>query len=960
MKGMKNIIFTIFISTMLIFGIYSNTYAVGSGHSYYRAITIDHTKVPNTDQTNFPVLVSGTYTYLKTVANGGSVQNSSGYDIGFYSDSDLTTALNWEIEKYSPTTGAVAFWVKVPTVSHTTDTTIYMAYGNSSISTFQGGATGSVWDANYLSVIHMGDGTSITTTDSTTNAKNATNSNATATTGQIGGAANFTGTQHMTMANIASMGDFTIDVWSMYTSTSGIVFSMDNYPTSPRASVVLNAQCYGCSNQLVWNTYDAANHGADHLLAPATVSAFNKFTIKRSGSTSYLFINDVQTDTITGVSAAFTFQNIHLGAQYHSGNIQDHIVGKIDEFRISNTYRSNDWNTASYNNESSPNTFYTVGSEVVLNPIVTSDAESSVTSTTVTLNGTIENAGASSPTVRGFYYGLTDSYGTTVSTEGTYSAGAYTYDLTGLTCSTTYHYKAFATNSYGTGTGSDQTLTTALCAGTLTTESASNLTRTTATLTGTITSTGGEDNISRGFQYGLTNSYGTTTTEAGTFKANPVYSTQFGSSGSGDEQFSNPRRMARDSSGNIYVVDVSNNRIKKHTASGTFVSEFGSSGSGDGQFSTPTGIAVDSNGNVYVVDQAHYRIEKFNSAGVYVSEFGIQGTGEGLAIDSNNNIYVVDSTNNRVQKYTSGGVYVSRFGSTGTGNGQFSSPTGIHIDSDGYIYVVDTGNDRIQKFESSGDYSMKFGSTGTGNGQFDAPKGVYTDYLDYIYVVDSGNNRIQKFDSSGNYVMQFGSAGTGNGELDTPIDMFIDSEHSIYVSDAGNDRIQKFTDDTIFTVSLTDLVCNTTYHYRSYSSHNYNTGYGSDGTFTTSSCAVASGGGGGGVFSYQLNTQNTLEVKKTPTENKKEVENTIPQFTSFTFTRKTGDRARDVYELQKFLNKQGFLVAKKGPGSVGKETIIFSKNTKNALIKFQKANKIKPANGILGPQTRKVINSLNK
>ena len=84
-------------------------------NTYQRSIAIDHTKVPNTDQTNFPVLISGTYSYLATIANGGNVQNSNGYDVIFTSDSGCATKLNHEVETYNATTGAVNYWVKVPT-----------------------------------------------------------------------------------------------------------------------------------------------------------------------------------------------------------------------------------------------------------------------------------------------------------------------------------------------------------------------------------------------------------------------------------------------------------------------------------------------------------------------------------------------------------------------------------------------------------------------------------------------------------------------------------------------------------------------------------------------------------------------------------------------------------------------------------------------------------------------------
>src|SRR6266481_2731264 len=106
-----------------------------NGYAFRRTITIDHTKVANTDQTNFPVLVSGTYSYMATVANGGSVTSSNGFDIIFTSDAGGSNALAFEQDSYNSSTGAITYWVKIPTVSHSTDTTFYLFYGNSSIGT---------------------------------------------------------------------------------------------------------------------------------------------------------------------------------------------------------------------------------------------------------------------------------------------------------------------------------------------------------------------------------------------------------------------------------------------------------------------------------------------------------------------------------------------------------------------------------------------------------------------------------------------------------------------------------------------------------------------------------------------------------------------------------------------------------------------------------------------------------
>src|SRR5262249_60089131 len=106
------------------------------GTSCQRPMTIDHTKVPST-QSNFTVLVSVTDPALKTVANGGHVANANGYDIGFYADSGGTTKLKWEVEKYNGVTGNLIAWVKIASVSSSTDTQFYLMYGDGTINTDQ-------------------------------------------------------------------------------------------------------------------------------------------------------------------------------------------------------------------------------------------------------------------------------------------------------------------------------------------------------------------------------------------------------------------------------------------------------------------------------------------------------------------------------------------------------------------------------------------------------------------------------------------------------------------------------------------------------------------------------------------------------------------------------------------------------------------------------------------------------
>ena len=159
-------------------------------YEYYRSITIDHTKVPNTDQTDYPMLVSGAYPFLASVANGGEVQSAGGYDIIFTADSAGHLPLDFEIDTYSSATGNAAFWVRIPTLSHTLNTTIYMWYGNSAITSSQEDRTG-VWRNGYAGVWHFGSPSALSAADSTGNANNGLNHGVTPAAGLIGGSGSF-------------------------------------------------------------------------------------------------------------------------------------------------------------------------------------------------------------------------------------------------------------------------------------------------------------------------------------------------------------------------------------------------------------------------------------------------------------------------------------------------------------------------------------------------------------------------------------------------------------------------------------------------------------------------------------------------------------------------------------------------------------------------------------------------
>lgn len=191
--------------------------------------------------------------------------------------------------------------------------------------------------------------------------------------------------------------------------------------------------------------------------------------------------------------------------------------------------------------------------------------------------------------------------------------------------------------------------------------------------------------------------------------------------------FSNPKGIAIDASGNLFVADNGGDTVREVSPTGlvTTIAGFaGQYGNTDGtgsaaRFSAPTGIAVDASGNVFVADSGNFVVRKITPAGLVSTLAGTagmlgsaDGTGSaarfnalnGMAIDANGNLYVTDA-NNTIRKITSGGVVTTLAGTpnvTGSSDGTgaaalFGTPYGIAVDASGDLIVADNGNDTLRE-----------------------------------------------------------------------------------------------------------------------------------------------------------------------------------------------------------------------------------------------------------------------
>lgn len=353
-------------------------------YTYYRAITIDESLCGSADSTNFPVLFAGTYSYLATVANGGKVQNANGYDIGFFADSALTTPLDWEVVEYTATTGKIEAHVRVPTLSASANTVIYIAYGDSGISTFQGDVAGT-WNSGFALVAHLPDGTTLSANDSTSNANHGTVTNAVAAAGKIGGGASFDGAGDSidfgSGASVDTLSTITIEAWlkrgSVATTTDQHIASKEWNDGSGFGGwwFYIRRDSDGSNGGKLkfgrgWSTatYESALWRATTKLN-STAVWYHCVVTYDAGSTSnnpIIYLNGVSETLVEEQAPSGTLKsdnpyNVRIGEGSYGEN---DLNGVQDEFRVSNVIRSADWVLATYNNQNDPSTFYALGSEV--------------------------------------------------------------------------------------------------------------------------------------------------------------------------------------------------------------------------------------------------------------------------------------------------------------------------------------------------------------------------------------------------------------------------------------------------------------------------------------------------------------------------------------------------------------------------------------------------------------------
>lgn len=335
-------------------------------YSDYRKIVINKAKVGGTDIKNYPLLFRYRADFLKNVNSGGDITNANGYDIIFKDENG--NQLDHEIEKYDGNRGEFTAWVRLPTLYANKNTTIYILFGNNSITSSQENVA-SCWDSNYKAVHHLTDATATTVLDSTSNhvdMDKKASSQPVEKTGIVEEGQQFDGLDDTLISSSSyqsgydGLDELTVEVWIKAIGKTGtqpdvIVAKANSYYLELMTDGSLRWRVINSSD----SSFSAVTSGTDyadgkwhHVIGFFDVNDSTQLRLYVDG-------NQVATNSSFTGTMKSNSSKIVIGGGASS---KDTFKGIIDEVRISNIKRELNYAEAVYHNIIATKNFYVVRS----------------------------------------------------------------------------------------------------------------------------------------------------------------------------------------------------------------------------------------------------------------------------------------------------------------------------------------------------------------------------------------------------------------------------------------------------------------------------------------------------------------------------------------------------------------------------------------------------------------------
>jgi sugar lactone lactonase YvrE len=335
-------------------------------------------------------------------------------------------------------------------------------------------------------------------------------------------------------------------------------------------------------------------------------------------------------------------------------------------------------------------------------------------------------------------------------------------------------------------------------------------------------------------------------------------------------QLAHPDGVAFDpATGNVYIADTQDNEVRRVAPDGTITTIAGNgnpcSGSGScgdngpataAKLDGPSGVTVDSSGNVYIADTFDNKVREVAANGGIISTIAgngtfCQGAGScgdngpatdanlngpgGVAVDSSGNVYIADTFDNKVREVAAGSGTIATIAGTGgpcqgagscgdTGPAtaaELQAPGGVALDSGGNVYIADTFDNKVRKVAAHGGTITTLAGTGAPcgapsrcgdngsptNAELNGPNSVAVDGGGNVYIADTRDNEVRMVAAGGSKITTI--AGTGAACTATPCDdgnpatqaqlaqpygVAVDpSSGNIYIADTYDNEVRKLS-----------------------------------------------------------------------------------------------------------------------------------------------------------------------